>query len=473
MPKPNIVLIVADDHGYADRSILGIHPDVRTPNLDRLAREGVSFEEAYVTAPICSPSRCGLLTGRYQERWGALWFGNSRLQDGVPTIAEKLKEQGYKTGFVGKVHYGIESDKPDARGFPPNQGYDESYFAMTGGRTHYLHHSADAVRRYGRASQQMSVQPLWHNRSQVDFEGFTTWEFGERARSFVESAGAQPFFLHLAFNAVHNFAWQLPPEELAKRGLPPHDDWLPDAGEYLDWYDNAIMPNLERGRDYYLAQLELMDQEIGRLLDHLDRTGQAENTIVVYTSDNGGSTCNYGDNTPLQGTKYTLYEGGIRVPMVVRWPQGKVPAGEKRRGMVSTLDLMPTFLAAAGAPAKSASPTDGNNLLGLLRNGQGKTHRSLYWDNGFQYAVRRGDWKLYRVPSQRGVAGLRKLEHADMGKGTELFNLKDDLGERRNLAEERPDVVRRLEADFAAWRKQMQADARRYAAERRPSKSPG
>jgi len=449
---PNVILIVADDHGYADRSILGIHQEVKTPNLDRLAREGTSCEEFYVTAPVCNPSRCGLLTGQYQERWGSYWFGNTKLADGVPTLAEKMREQGYATGFIGKAHYGT-TDKPEGRGFPPNHGYDEAFFSLCGGRVHYLHHSKKAVEEYGKAASQMAVEPLWHNREQADFEGFTTWEFGKRARDFIETNKAKPFYLHLAFNAVHNFAWQLPPEELKKRRLPNRNDWMPSEGPYLDWYDNAIMPNLERGREYYLAQLELMDEEIGRLLDYLDKTGLAENTIIVYMSDNGGSTCNFADNTPLRGTKYTLYEGGIRVPLIVRWPKGGVPNGQTRKGMVSSMDLMPTLLKAVKAPKSAYAQCDGKDMLPFLKGrSKSSTHKALCWDCGFQIAVRDGDWKLYKITNEQQLRYVTDTEHASPAHGTELYNLKDDPGEKVNLAEAHPEIVSKLLKKFDAWK---------------------
>lgn len=450
--RPNVILIVADDHGYADRSILGIHSNVKTPNLDRLAREGTTCEEFYVTAPVCNPSRCGLLTGQYQERWGSYWFGNTKLVDGVPTLAERMRDAGYATCFIGKAHYGT-TDTPEGRGFPPNHGYEESFFSLCGGRVHYLRHSKKAVDEYGKAASQMAVAPLWWNREQCDFEGFTTWEFGKRARDFIAENKQKPFFLHLAFNAVHNFAWQLPPEELKRRGLPNRNDWMPTDGPYLDWYDNAIMPNLERGREYYLAQLELMDEEIGRLLDYLDTAGLADNTIVVYMSDNGGSTCNYGDNTPLRGTKYTLYEGGIRVPLIVRWPKGGVPADISRKGMVSSMDLMPTLLSAANAPKAAWKQCDGKDMLPfLLGKSKKPPHRELFWDCGFQIAVREGDWKLYEITNEQQLSYVSDYEHASPAHGTELYNLKDDPSETVNLAHRHPEIVAKLRQKFDKWK---------------------
>jgi arylsulfatase A-like enzyme len=258
----------------------------------------------------------------------------------------------------------------------------------------------------------------------------------------------------LAFNAVHNFCWQLPPEELERRGLPVHADWQDaDDESYADWYDGAISPSLEHGREYYLAQLELMDAEIGRLLDQLDGHGLADNTIVIYLTDNGGSTCNYGDNTPLAGTKYTLWEGGIRVPFLARWPAGGWTGGDDRPGLVSSLDLFPTVLAAAGA---TVAGSDGIDLGPLLSGADSSGHDELHWDCGFQWVVREGDLKLLSVDGESpGVQGIRDTEHADPGDGLYLFDLSTDVGETTSLALDRPDDVARLTTLHDLWRAEV------------------
>lgn len=450
--RPNVVLIVSDDHGYADRGILGIHPDVSTPALDRLAREGVTCTDAYVTAPICSPSRAGLISGRYQQRWGALWFDSSAFPPDGPSLGERFKADGHATGYLGKVHYGAE--KPGDRACPPNHGFDETFYGLAGGqmgRLHYLRHSRAAVEEYGPEAWMMATAPMWEGDREVELEGFLTAELGRRARDFVARRQAEPFFLMLCFNAVHNFCWQLPDDELARRGLPRHEDWTPAVGDYGEWYDDAIAPNLPRGRDYYLAQLELMDAEIGRILAELDRLGLADDTVVAYSTDNGGSTCNFGDNAPLRGTKYTVWEGGIRVPMLVRWPGGGLPAGVRRSGLVSSLDLTPTLLAACGAQAPG---TDGVDQLPLLRSGTASGHEALHWECGFQWAVREGDWKLsYTDPANAEVAELRRREHAPMGNGAFLADLASDPAETTNLADRAPEIVRRLTERHEAWRR--------------------
>ncbi len=447
MNRPDILLIVSDDHGYADRSAQGT-PGVRTPVLDRLAAAGATCTDAYVTAPICSPSRAGLITGQYQQRWGGLWFDTSDIGT-APTIAEQLRDAGYATGYFGKVHYGEET--PADRGAPPHHGFQESFYGLAGqsmGRLHYLHHSEQAVAEYGEAAHPMGVQPFWSGEEPAEFDGFTTDEITDRAIDFLERHDDErPVFTMVAFNAVHNFAWQLPAEELEARGLPGFEDWHPGAGDYLDWYDGAISPNLPDGRAYYLAQLELMDRAIGRLLATVDAR-PARETIVVYLTDNGGSQCNYGDNGDLRGTKYTLWEGGIRVPFLVRWP-GVATAGSTITHPVSAMDLAATFRSAAGIDAEG----DGADLRGILAPGGALPERELHWDCGWQWAVRQGDWKLhYADGADPTAAYVRDVEHTDAGDGLHLSDLSVDRGERVNLADTHPERVRELRAVHERWR---------------------
>ncbi|SEB65244.1 Arylsulfatase A [Paramicrobacterium humi] len=447
---PNILLIVSDDHGYADRSALGT-PGVATPHLDALAGSGTTFTNAYVTAPICSPSRAAMITGQYQQRWGATWFDSSDIGE-APTIAERLRDAGYSTGYFGKVHYGSES--PGDRGTPPCHGFDESFYGLAGqsmGRLHYLRHSAAAVDEYGEASIAMAVQPLWAGEEPVEVDSFLTDEIAERADDFITRHQDEPFFAMVAFNAVHNFCWQLPDDEREKRGLPAFEDWHPGAADYLDWYDGAISPNLPDGRGYYLAQLELMDTQIGRLLGRLETLGIADDTIVVYLTDNGGSTCNYGDNGKLRGTKYTLWEGGIRVPYLMRWP-GVTDPGTTSNALVSSLDLAMTFLRAAGQD--SDPDLDGRDLADAAQGGAG--HGELHWDCGWQWAVRDGRWKLSWVDADAETARyVREVEHTEPGAGLALWDLDGDVGETKNLAERHPDVVERLSRVHDAWRERV------------------
>jgi arylsulfatase A-like enzyme len=456
--KPNVIVILSDDHGYGDRSRISTDPLIKTPNLDRLAESGVTCPEAYVTAPICSPSRAGIISGNHQVRWGARWFDSSSFGEHLPTMAERFAELGYATGYFGKVHYGKET--VGDRACPPHHGFQETFYGLAGqqmGRLNYLRHSEAAVAEYGEdASWRMAVQPMLTGDDPVELEGFLTDELAARAEGFIDRSGDQPYFCMLAFNAVHNFCWQLPPEELERRGLPVHGDWRDGDQSYADWYDGAISPRLDHGRDYYRAQLELMDAAIGRLLDQLEATGQADNTIIVYLTDNGGSTCNYGNNGHLAGTKYTLWEGGIRVPFLIRWTAGGWTGGHDRDGLVSSLDIFPTVLAAAGATPEVTAASDGIDLDPLLRGEASSAHDQLVWDCDFQWAIRSGDLKLRWVDGQR-AEGLRRVEHCEPGDGLTLHDLAADPGETRDLSAERPDDVARLRAAFEAWQAEMAA----------------
>lgn len=462
--RPNIVLIVSDDHGYGDFTRFGRDARIRTPNLDRLAAGGVSCTNAYVTAPVCSPSRAALISGTHQARWGVTWFGDSSFPDHLPSLAERLRAMGYATGYWGKVHYGRE--QLGNRACPDRHGFDESYYGLAGnqqGRLNYLRHSAAAVDEYGdEASWRMAVLPMVHNGSEEDFEGFLTPELGRRACDFITSHAnaGQPFFAMVAFNAVHNFNFQLPESELSARGLPRYGDWVQSAEPYDDWYARSIWPHLDHGREYYLAQLDLMDAQVGRILDTLDDRGIADDTLVVYLTDNGGSTCNYGDNTPLRGGKYTLWEGGIRVPFLVRWPNGGITGGESRDHLVSSLDLYPSLLAAAGGNPALSAHADGIDQLATWR---GHTpvvwHDALHWEAGFQWAVREGDWKLHVVHHSRNVAHLAEYEHAPIAPGTMLVNLAADPSEATDVSAQHPHVAERLRRRHRKWREDVGMDA--------------
>ena len=455
-PRPNVLLLVSDDHGYGDMSCRGMSPG-RTPGLDRLAAEGTVFPQGYVTAPICSPSRAALIAGQYQQRWGAHWFDSSAFAPAdVPVLPELLRQAGYRTGYFGKVHYG--PDAPGGRECPERHGFDESLYGLAAqsmGRLHYLHHSREAVERCGEeGAERNGVQPLLRNGVEVDVEGHTTQVFADAALEFIDddSRPDDPFFCMLAFNAVHNFAWQLPDDELEARALPKREDFDETIDDYIDWYDGAISPNLDHGRDYYIAQLELMDRQIARVLEHLDERGLRESTLVVYLTDNGGSTCNYGDNSPLYGTKYTLFEGGVRVPFIVSWP-GVIPAGEARDALVSSLDLAPTIARLAGVGADEAPTSDGQDLAPVW-TGESDGHDVLHFDTGFQWAVRTRDWKLRWVdPASTARDALLTYEHADIGEGLTLVSMRDsaDESEAADVSAQHPEVVAELTALRKAW----------------------
>lgn len=464
-PRPNIVLLVSDDHGYGDLGFRGLDEQVSTPHLDALAAEGRVYDNAYVTAPICSPSRAGLITGVHQARWGAHWFDDSSMApEAIPSAAEQLRERGYRTGYFGKVHYG--QDAPGDRACPPRHGFETSFYGLAAqsmGRLHYLHHSRAHQAAYGDAAQRHGVSPLWEGTDEVGCERHLTEEFVARTLDFIDAEDERPFFAMVAFNAVHNFTWQLPQHELDARGLPRHPDFDAEVNDYVDWYDGAIAPNLEHGREYYLAQLEIMDREIGRLRAHLARTGLAENTILVYLTDNGGSRCNYGSNAPLTGSKYSLLEGGVRTPLLITWP-GVTEPGSVSSALVSSLDLVPTFLAATGHGVADGALCDGIDLRPSLEDPELPVHEALFFDTGFQWAVRTRDWKLRFVdPEAPERAGILTVEHTDIGSGLQLSRSTGTLAgpdETADLSQEFPEVVAALSARRESWRAEVHATAR-------------
>jgi arylsulfatase A-like enzyme len=450
--KPNVVLIIADDQGYADLGFLGMKSDVQTPRLDRLAKQGVYFPNSYATSPICNPSRVGLLTGRYQQRWNNYYYGGGQgLPSEVITLPERFKEAGYATGYFGKVHTGGPDRNPKAAGFPLNWGFDRFYGTTTGGRVHYLHHSKAAVEKYGKAAREMMVAPMWSDDQQVEFEGFTTEAFGQQAREFIAQNHDQPFFAVVAFNAVHNFAWQLPEAELKARGLAEVPDWNPETEKYLDWYKRVHRRAWPEGRAYYLAQLECLDREVGRLMDQLNELNLTDNTIVVYTVDNGGCVPDWADNGPLAGSKYHLLEGGTRTPTIIRLPNTS-SAGKSNQAIFSALDVAPTLCQIANIPFK-ANEFDGINQIDLFNSNKSQpTSRDLHWDSGWQWSVRSGDWKLMVTVDENRAQHSSDFEQVDVRLGTHLYHLAKDPSETINLAEKFPNQVTRLRQLHHDWR---------------------
>jgi arylsulfatase A-like enzyme len=448
--QPNVILIIADDHGYADMNHLGIHGNLKTPNLDTLATEGISLTQAYVTSPICSPSRTGLITGQWQTRNNNYFYGGPGIARGTKTIAQGFKKNGYVTAYFGKLHYGSD-DGPTAYNYPANHGFDECITAGYGGRVHYLYHNEKAIAKHSK-----TAEPWLKNGKKLEEDGFSTEQISKWSQQFIENNRDKPFFLQIAFNAVHNFNFQLPPEYLKEWNLPYYPDYG-EVGETIkesEWYDQSIIPNLPNGRAYYIAQLFYLDREIGTIREKLKTLGLDENTIIVYTSDNGGSNCNGGDNTPLNSTKYSLYEGGIRVPMIMYWKNRFAPNSLKNK-MVSTLDLMPTLLSAANADADTYENTDGLNLLPYLLNDKEMERDELVWDVGFAWALRKGKWKLKVVTDQAKADKISKKQHTVLGKGIELFDLDADMSEQHNLADEYPKVVEELTALYTHWKRMV------------------
>ena len=398
-PKPpNVVLIVVDDPGYADFSFQGDR-GFATPNIDSLAEGGVRFTAAYATASVCSPSRAALLTGRYQQRFGHEFNLPHRYstKDGLPaeerTLADALSAQGYATIAVGKWHLGYTSD------FHPQQrGFDEFFGFLQGARSYFplppeLRNRMNRLQRDG--------QPV-----QEDFS-YLTDLLGEQAARAVEGQRAEPFFLYLSFSAVH------PPMQA--------DPALLEAAEG------------EGERRTLAAMTASLDRALGRVLDALERNGLVQDTLVVLVGDNGGGEANAADNGRLRGGKGAPYEGGIRVPMLVRWPR-RFPAGLEIGAPVSLLDVFPTALAAARGELPGG--LDGVDLAPfVVGEREGAPHAALFWRRGSDWAVRRGGWKLV---GRDGAAG-------------ELYDLARDAGETTDLAARHPERAADLAAAHAAW----------------------
>lgn len=398
--KPNIVLILADDLGYGELGVYG-GKDVPTPHIDSIARDGVRFTDGYVSCPVCAPTRAGLMTGRYQERFGL------ELNPGPPpgqpgyglpleeaTIAERLKPLGYATGMVGKWHLGYTTDRaPNARGF-------DEFFGFLAGSDAYL---------------PPRPSPILRNTTVVQEPAYLTDAFAREAAGYIGKHAAEPFFLYFAPNAVHN------PAEATEKYL-------------------ARFPNLTGRRRTFAAQLSALDDAVGEVLQALREQKLEQDTLVVFLSDNGGPTPQTSSaNGPLRGTKGQVYEGGTRVPFMAKWP-GHIKAGQVYREPVISLDLHPTFVKAAGGSAQPQWRLDGVDLLSWLDGKQsGRPHETLYWRFGDQWAIRQGDWKL--LSPRTGTP--------------ELYHLSEDLGEAHDLAAQEPARAKALQEAWQAWSAQL------------------
>ncbi|MCW8863490.1 MAG: sulfatase-like hydrolase/transferase [Colwellia sp.] len=451
---PNIIMIIADDMGYADLSAAKLAGDVSTPNLDKLASSGIRFTQSYVTSPVCNTSRMGLLTGSYPQRQGGYFYGLNEMSPEFTTIAEMLKTVGYHTGYVGKYHY--SSNSPESRDFPINHGFD-SFYGFAGGRKHFLihddakqqQHLADKKKYNRKTGQSLRMDSMWSNKEKVSATGITTELFGAKAREFISDNKHNKFYLQLAFNAVHNFTHQLPKEYLKEKGLSGIEDWQPEKESYYQWYQKGRYPNNPNGRAYYLGQLEYMDREIGKVLDTIKAQGLEEKTLVLFISDNGGSTPIYANNGHLRGSKYTLDEGGIRIPMLAAWP-GVIAANQVIDNTISTMDIMPTLGSFAGAEKpKNINGIDISELL--LGTDKTLNHPTLIWDTHYEYAVRDNNWKLKQVNSNEHA----KFEMVELKLGTQLFDLSTDPAEAKNIAKDHPEIVKRLKALHQQWRTTM------------------
>lgn len=405
---PNVVFFLSDDMGYGDLSCYGSR-EIRTPNIDRLARQGVKFTSAYANGPVCTPTRTAFLTGRYQQRFGpelewAFGPNNNKtagLKAGDSVLPRALKPLGYQSACMGKWHVGWS---PQFR--PMAHGFDEHFGILLGNADMYSHKYHDGS------------DDLWENGEPVKREGYLTEMIADKAVSFVERNAASPFFLYVPFNAVH---WPFQPP-----GRPG------DIRNSQNWRDGE--------RADYVKMTESMDAAVGRVLDALARKGLERDTLVVFTNDNGGERLS--ESGPLFHVKGTVFEGGIRVPAVARWP-GVIPAGRVTPQTAMTMDFTATILAAAGARAPEGITLDGEDLMPVMSGKRAAYERAHFWRvrqaGRSQLAARKGRWKY--IDDNTGGRGFPEL----------LFDVEADPGERRNLYFRHQDVARGLRAEALRW----------------------
>ena len=407
---PNVVLIVSDDQGYADISCYPHPNEIQTPNLDRIAREGARMTSGYASCPVCAPTRAGLLTGRYHQRFGFYTAADSRA--GLPrtetTLAEVLGDHGYATGVFGKWHLGYA---PPYR--PLERGFDTFYgFLGHGGHDYFDLAISDDVRS------------IYRNRSPIDDSGYLTRNITKEAIAFIEENRDRPLFAYVPYNAVHN-PLQAPQDYVRRYSSP------------------------DPQRNTYLAMLAIMDEGVGAILDTLDRLDLSDNTLVIFLSDNGGARGTTANNGALRNFKHSVYEGGLRVPFLVRWPE-RIPAGTVSDEPVISIDVFSTVLAAAGIEPPDELDLDSRDMLPAVAGRLDRPlHEALYWnwidkDSDTGWAIRKGRWKLL----------------ADKGE-IELYDLEADIGEMRNLASNQPMIVQTLLAEYKNWQSQLRPRIRR------------
>ena len=416
--RPNIVFLLADDLGYADVSCYG-RPDLHTPNIDRIAANGTRFLQAYANSAVCTATRVALITGRYQYRLRvgleepiAGRANDPGLPPEQPTLPSLLKKAGYGTTLIGKWHLGALPKYG-----PLQSGYDH-FYGFRGGALDYFSHTTGG-----------SKDDLWEDDVAIHQTGYLTELLGNKAVEVIHGYAKpqRPFLLSLHFNAPH-WPWEGPGDEAESLRLAK-------GGQGLFDLDGGSQKT-------YQQMIEAMDREIGRVLQAIDESGLHGNTIVIFTSDNGGER--FADTWPFTGKKTELLEGGLRIPSIVMWP-GHVPQGRTTEQVSISMDWVPTLLAAAGTQADPAYPLDGVNLLPVLASNAAPFPRKLFWryKANAQRAARDGDYKYLKI-----------LDN------TFLFNVVEDPLERANLKHRLPDVYRRIEREWYDWNATMLPEIR-------------
>ncbi len=426
--------------------------------MARLAAGGTVYSQAYVSAPVCSPSRVGLLAGKNQFRWDKPASWGPGLPASVKVLPEYLKEAGYATARIGKNDLGRNFHQYDVREYPLRHGYDEFLGFSAHAHDFWLLSSGIKDRTPDPSNTSAVLGPLMHNEGEKSYgEGYLTEILTDEAVDYLKRDHDKPFFLTLSYNAVHHLIHEVPQRYLDMYDATPIPNYDPGdtlsygnhpAGSYSAYYDKYSRTGTiaaDEMRKYYLANLHCLDDNIGRVLDALEARQLDRNTIILYVSDNGGSPLTGSNNAPLTGGKYALFEGGIRVPMAMVWP-GKVAAGKIEDRVVSALDILPTVAAAADI-ALSDPTIDGIDLR------QPAEERMLVWKWQGNWAIRVGDYKLTNARENHWKSEPTAQYIAPVADNQELklFNVESDSGERNDLAATMPGKVVELRAAYDTW----------------------
>lgn len=399
--KPNIIAIIIDDAGYIDFGFMGSE-DLETPNIDKLAKSGITFTDAHVSATVCGPSRAGIMTGRYQQRFGFeanhtgdKHSGDIGLADGIPTLGDVFQNNNYKTTAIGKWHLGAtETDHPNKRGF------DEFYGFLAGGRSYFP---------IKNPSKNLMLQ---QNGKRVKFDGYLTDVLGDYSVKFVEENKDKPFFMYLSYNAVHT---------------PMHA-----KEEHLEKYKNHPRKKLA-------AMTWSLDENIGKLITKLKELNIYDNTLIYFISDNGGANNNTAKNGVLKGWKGNKFEGGHRVPFIVSWPK-EIKSNQTFNGLTSSLDIFKTSIAAANIKSKNTPQLDGVNLLPYLKKEKtGNPHNELFWRKLEETGMRSNNFKLIKLKDY----------------GEVLYDLSNDISETKDLSKTKLETLNQLNKKLSKWESKL------------------